>query len=54
VFTENSTDWIDRIEVIKTDREYLLVVKKELMGLNLPNKNRDVDKSRFSDKKLTL
>jgi len=26
VFTENSTDWIDRVEVVKTDRKYLLVV----------------------------
>jgi len=44
MFTEDSTDWIDRVEVVKTDRKYLLVVKKELMGLNLPNKNGDMEK----------
>jgi len=29
VFTEKSGDWIDRVEVVKTDRKYLLVVIKE-------------------------
>jgi len=42
MINENSWDWIDRVEVIETDRKYLLVVKKELMGLNLPNKNGDM------------
>jgi len=36
VFTENSTDWIDRVEVIKTDRKYLLVVIKEHLGFRIP------------------
>jgi len=44
VFTENSTDWIDRVEVVKTDRKYLLIVKKEILALNLPNKNGDMDR----------
>jgi len=50
IFTENSTDWIDRVEVVETDRKYLLIVKKEILALNLPNKNGDMDKSRFSDR----
>jgi|GEM_PF-5631813 len=37
-------DWIDRVEVVETDRKYLLVVKKEILGLNLPDKNGNIDK----------
>jgi len=36
VFTEKSTDWIDRVEVVKTDRKYLLVVIKEPLGFRIP------------------
>jgi len=36
VFTENSGDWIDRAEVVKTDRKYLLVVIKEPLGFSIP------------------
>jgi len=44
-------DWIDRVESVKTDRKYLLIVKKEILMLNLPNKNGDMDKGiRFSDR----
>jgi len=35
-FTKKSWDWIDRVEVVKTDRKYLLVVKKELVGFRIP------------------
>jgi len=51
VFTEKSGDWIDRVEIIETDREYPLVVRKEILALNLPNENGDIDKGvRFSDR----
>jgi len=36
VLTENSTDWIDREEAVKTDRKYLLVVVKEPLGFRIP------------------
>jgi len=36
VLTEKSWDWIDRVEVIKTDRNYLLVVVKEPLGFRIP------------------
>ena len=36
VLTEKSGDWIDRVEVVKTDREYLLVVVKEPLGFRTP------------------
>jgi|GEM_PF-1692624 len=41
--TENSTDWIDRAEVVKTDRKYLFIVKKEILACNRSNKNGDVN-----------
>ena len=36
VFTEKSGDWIDRVEVVKTDRKYPLVVIKEPLGFRIP------------------
>jgi len=36
VFTEKSGDWIDRVEVVKTNRKYLLVVIKEPLGFRIP------------------
>ena len=36
VFTEKSGDWIDRVEVVKTDRKYLLIVVKEPLGFRIP------------------
>jgi len=35
-FTEKSGDWIDRVEVVKTDRKYMLVVIKEPLGFRIP------------------
>jgi len=32
-------DWIDKVEIIEADRKYLLIVKKEILACNLPNKN---------------
>jgi len=36
MITEKSGDWIDRVEVVKTDRKYLLVVIKEPLGFRIP------------------
>jgi len=41
--TENSEDWFDRAEVVKTDRKYLLIIKKE-MACNLPKDDEDINK----------
>jgi len=38
--TENSTDWIDRVEVVKTNRKYLLVVVKEPLGFRIPRNGK--------------
>jgi len=35
VFTEKSGDRIDRVEVVKTDRKYLLVIIKEPLGFRI-------------------
>jgi len=43
LITEKSWDWIDRVEVIETDRKYLLVVEKEILACNRSNKNGDVN-----------
>jgi len=48
VFTENSTDWIDRVEVVETDRKYLLVVIKEPLGFRIP-RNGELDPDAESD-----
>ena len=42
LITKNSWDLIDRVEVIETDRKYLLIVKKEIMEYKIPNVNKDV------------
>jgi len=36
IFSEKSWGWIDRVEVVKTDRKYLLVVVKEPLGFRIP------------------
>jgi len=43
MITENSEDWIDRVEVVETDRKYLLIVKKEILALNLSKDNEDIN-----------
>jgi len=44
MINEKSWDWIDRVKIIKTDRKHLLIVKKEILMLNLPDENGDMDK----------
>jgi len=53
MFSENSWGWIDRVEVVKTDRKYLLITKKEILMFNLPDENGDMDKSSLVIETLT-
>jgi len=36
MINEKSWDWINRVEVVKTDRKYLLVVIKEPLCFRIP------------------
>jgi len=42
MFTENSEDYIDKVEVVKTDRKYLLVAVKEPLAFRIP-RNGELD-----------